>query len=87
MTLTAIRPVFGLGKGREVSLWRVDQASSLIAAFAQNSFLVLPIVRRSPAYKPAYFGNACQFVHEGGDPGLFSQALTTQNWILWLPAV
>ena len=33
MTLTAIRPEAGLSKGRDVSLWRVAQASSLISAF------------------------------------------------------
>ena len=33
MTLTAMRPEVGLGKGREVSLWRVSQASWLISAF------------------------------------------------------
>ena len=32
MTLTAMRPEVGLGKGREVSLWRVSQASWLISA-------------------------------------------------------
>lgn len=33
MTLTAILPDSGFGKGREVSLCRVAQASSLISAF------------------------------------------------------
>ena len=33
MTLTAMRPEAGLGKGREVSLWRVAQASGSISAF------------------------------------------------------
>ena len=32
MTLTAIRPEAGLGKGREVSLFSVAQAASLISA-------------------------------------------------------
>ena len=32
MTLTAMRPVLGLSKGREVSLWSVDQASRSISA-------------------------------------------------------
>jgi hypothetical protein len=32
MTLTAMRPDFGLANGREVSLLRVAQASSLISA-------------------------------------------------------
>ena len=32
MTLTAMRPDLGLGKGREVSLLRLDQASSSISA-------------------------------------------------------
>ena len=34
MTLTAIRPDSGLAKGREVSLWRVSQASWLISALS-----------------------------------------------------
>ncbi len=34
MTFTAMRPDFGLGKGREVLLWRVAQASALISAFS-----------------------------------------------------
>ena len=34
MTFTAMRPDSGLWKGREVSLCRVDQASSLISAFS-----------------------------------------------------
>ena len=34
MTLTAMRPEAGLSKGREVSLWRVDLASSSISAFS-----------------------------------------------------
>ena len=29
-----MRPDFGLGKGREVLLWRVAQASALISAFS-----------------------------------------------------
>ena len=33
ITLTAMRPVSGLGKGREVSLFRVAQASASISAF------------------------------------------------------
>ena len=33
MAFTAIRPDFGLSKGREVSLLSVAQASSLISAF------------------------------------------------------
>jgi len=32
MTFTAIRPVIGLSNGREVSLFKVAQASSLISA-------------------------------------------------------
>jgi hypothetical protein len=32
MTLTAMRPDLGLGNGREVSLWRLAQASSSISA-------------------------------------------------------
>lgn len=32
ITLTAIRPEVGFSKGRDVSLWRVDQASALISA-------------------------------------------------------
>ena len=32
MTLTAMRPDLGLGKGREVSLLRLAQASSSISA-------------------------------------------------------
>jgi hypothetical protein len=34
MTLTAMRPDFGLSKGRDVSLWSVAQASWLISAFS-----------------------------------------------------
>jgi hypothetical protein len=34
MTLTAMRPDLGLGKGREVSLWRLAQASSSISALS-----------------------------------------------------
>jgi hypothetical protein len=34
MTFTAIRPDFGLSKGREVSLFRVAQASSLTSALS-----------------------------------------------------
>ena len=34
MTFTAIRPDFGLSKGREVSLFSVAQASALISAFS-----------------------------------------------------
>jgi hypothetical protein len=34
ITLTAIRPLFGFSKGREVSLFSVAQASSLISAFS-----------------------------------------------------
>src|SRR6266850_1954493 len=33
MTFTAMRPDFGLGNGREVSLWSVAHASSLTSAF------------------------------------------------------
>ena len=40
ITLTAIRLEGGFGNGREVSLWRVDQASSLISA--------LRVVLRAP---------------------------------------
>ena len=32
ITFTAIRPVDGLGKGRDVSLWRLSHASSSISA-------------------------------------------------------
>jgi alkylated DNA nucleotide flippase Atl1 len=32
MTLTAMRPEVGLSKGREMSLWRVVQASGSISA-------------------------------------------------------
>ena len=32
MTMTAMRPDWGLGKGREVSLWSVAQASGSISA-------------------------------------------------------
>jgi hypothetical protein len=32
MTLAAMRPCFGFSKGREVSLFRVAQASALISA-------------------------------------------------------
>ena len=32
MTLTAMRPERGLGKGRETSLWRVAQAAASISA-------------------------------------------------------
>ena len=34
MTLTAMRPEAGLGKGREVSLFSVAQASRSISAFS-----------------------------------------------------
>ena len=34
MTFTAMRPDFGLGNGREVSLFSVAHASSLISAFS-----------------------------------------------------
>ena len=34
MTFTAMRPDFGLAKGRDVSLLRVAQASALISAFS-----------------------------------------------------
>jgi len=34
MTLTAMRPLLGLSKGREVSLFSVAQASGSISAFS-----------------------------------------------------
>ena len=34
MTLTAMRPVEGSSKGRETSLFKVAQASTLISAFS-----------------------------------------------------
>jgi len=40
ITFTAIRPDFGLSKGREVSLLSVAQASSLISAFSGVQRLV-----------------------------------------------
>jgi len=65
MTLTAMRPDWGLSKGREASLWRLSQRSSLISALR----VALRALYGSLAPKKQHGGRRNFFVAAGvGEP-------------------